>query len=272
MKTTKTHLLALGAALASLGALATLSGCRGERSDNPPLQLLPDMDDSPKFKNQGQTDFFADGRMMRRPVDGTVPFGRSTDAGNPARASWLKESTEAYKGLDPAGKPDAEGQPAYVRFIPASVIEDYSTMSADAGRAFADDAAAWKAFILRGQERFGIYCAVCHGYQGEGGDPANFTGGVVGRRWNYPVPSLMDAKYRDRGQRLGTDGYLFHVIRNGVPDLDPNKPHKMPPYKDKISEADAWAIVAYVRTLQAAWTEGQPRASAAASTASEVKP
>jgi mono/diheme cytochrome c family protein len=272
MNTHLRTLLALGATLASAGTVAMLSGCRGERSDEPPHQFLPDMDDSPKFKNQGQTEFFQDGRMMRQPVKGTVPFGESSDAANPTRKTLLKASAEASTGIDPAGKPDAEGQPSYVRLMPASVITDYTEMKAASGQNFADDGAAWTSMIQRGQERFGIYCAVCHGLQGEGGDPANFSGGIVGRRWNYPVPSLMDAKYRDRETRLGRDGYIFNVIRNGVPDLDPTKPHKMPPYRDKISEADSWAIVAYVRTLQAAWNEGKPSATTSAAASSEVKP
>src|ERR1051326_5782606 len=63
-------------ALAALGALAAISlstaGCRDERSDEPPHQFLPDMDDSPKFKPQTETEFFADGRAMRPAVKGAV--------------------------------------------------------------------------------------------------------------------------------------------------------------------------------------------------------
>jgi hypothetical protein len=51
-----------------------------------------------------------------------------------------------------------------------------------------------------------------------------------------------------------TDGFIFDVIRNGVPDRQPRRPAKMPAYKHAVSAHDAWAIVAYVRTLQAAYT------------------
>jgi mono/diheme cytochrome c family protein len=114
---------------------------------------------------------------------------------------------------------------------------------------------------VRGQERFNIYCSACHGYEGEGSDVTALTGGLVGRRWNYNVPSLHDPKYKDASVRTGLDGYLFHTIRHGVPEIDPAKPPKMPGYADKISVADSWAVVAYVRALQSSRTTTAPRAA-----------
>ncbi|HZW07030.1 MAG TPA: hypothetical protein VFF65_07890, partial [Phycisphaerales bacterium] len=65
MVTNKTTRLVLTAGAL---ALAAASGCRGDRSDSRPRQFFPDMDDSPKFKPQTATPFFADGRAMRQPV------------------------------------------------------------------------------------------------------------------------------------------------------------------------------------------------------------
>lgn len=271
MSTTHALKLASAAATAAL-AIGALAGCQGERSDAPPRQFLPDMDDSPKFKPQTQTEFFADGRAMREPVKGTVAFGNSSREDDPSRAGYLRASSEVYEGIDPKGKSLAENEPAYLRSMPASVLEAYQADRAAHGQTFADSSAAMQAFILRGQERFDIFCAACHGYHGEGGDPTNFTGGVVGRRWRYPVPSYHDPKYRNRDLKTGQDGYLFHVIRYGVPDPDPAKPPKMPAYADKVNELDAWAIVAYVRTLQAAWREPSSATTAApAAPSTEVK-
>jgi mono/diheme cytochrome c family protein len=257
---------------ATLGVAALLAvstgamlGCRDERSDKPPHQFLPDMDDSPKFKNQGQTEFFADGRKMRPRVSGTVAFGESTDAGDQGRTAFLRESPEVYRGIDSSVPPGPKGEVTYVKFIPAAVFEDFARTSGAEGEQ------AMSAKILRGKELFGIYCAVCHGYQGEGGDPANFTGGVVGRRWAYPVPSFHQDKYRDRDQPTGSDGYLFHVILNGVAGATPADPKKMPGYAGKVTESEAWSIVAYMRVLQAAWREA-PAAAASATTGAETKP
>lgn len=275
MNTTNTTIrtaTAAGLGLLALALAAPMQGCRDERSNQPPHQFLPDMDDSPKFKNQGQTRFFADGRMMRPHVLGTVPFGDASHADAPDRFMYLKESPEVFRGIDSSVPPGPKGEVTYVKFIPAAVFEDYAKLT---GKSESESMAAK---IARGQERFNIYCSACHGYQGEGGDPANFTGGVVGRRWSYPVPSFHQDKYRDRDQPTGSDGYIFHVILNGVPGATPSDPKKMPAYADKVSEADAWAIVAYLRALQTAWREAPaaPARSAAQSNAqtpgTEVKP
>ena len=50
--------------------------------------------------------------------------------------------------------------------------------------------------------------------------------------------------------KTGRDGYIFNVILNGVPAGAEGLPPKMPGYSYAVSEADAWAIVAYVRALQ----------------------
>lgn len=252
--------LLLIAAAGLVPLAAGLSGCHGERSEDPPHEFFPDMDDSPKFKPQTPTDFFQDGRAMRPPVAGTVPFGARAQATSAERESYLKLSPELYEGIDSR----VEGKtPTYVKFIPAAALDAFVARRNEFGERFAGPTQAMTAMTTRGQERFNIYCSVCHGYQGEGGDPANFTGGQVGRRWNYPVPNFHDVKYTDRTQPTGSDGYLFHVIRNGIPDTDPSKPHKMPAYADKIDEIDAWAIVSYVRVLQASWGSGGASAPSA---------
>jgi mono/diheme cytochrome c family protein len=84
----------------------------------------------------------------------------------------------------------------------------------------------------RGQELFQTYCAVCHGANG---DPATST---VGMR--VAAQSLLT----DRA-RAWPDGYIYSLIRYGR--------GVMPMYGDKVTEpADRWAIVNYVRQLQAA--------------------
>lgn len=263
INTTNHVLRTLALAGATVVLAGGLSGCRDERSDAPPRQFLPDMDDSPKFKPQTRTEFFAEGRVMRPDVKGAVAFGDRLGQSERERATFLKESVEAYQGIDSKLPANADGTPQYVKFVPASVISDYIEANAKDGAAMSiDDAIAAK--IKRGMERFNIYCAVCHGSHGEGGDPANFAGGVVGRRWSYPVPSFHDPKYSDRSVKTGQDGYIFSTILHGVPDADPAKPPKMPSYADKVNEADAWAIVLYLRTLQAGWKDPNPPAAAPA--------
>lgn len=246
-------MLAFLAGAASLGLV--MGGCQRERSDAPPRQFLPDMDDSPKFKPQTETAFFSDGRAMRQPVSGTVAFGGSSRVDGD-RAGFAKLDVGIYQGIDPAGKPLAEGEPAYLKSIPAGAVQAFADHWNARGAKLTSPAESLAKMVERGQERFNIYCAVCHGYHGEGGDPTNGTGGIVGRRWRYLVPSYHDPKYRDRAVKTGQDGYLFHVILQGVPAATSDLPPKMPGYADKVNELDAWAIVMYVRTLQAAWKDG----------------
>lgn len=221
----------LALTLALAGTLAGLSGCRGERTDKPPRQFIPDMDDGPKWKPQARTGFYADGRTMRPTVAGTVAFGRSSVAADEARADLLREDAGFYLGRVSApgsGAGAGGAEPAFIERMPVEVTAP---------------------MIERGQERFNIYCSVCHGYDGKGkglvGDPARRTG------WSYALPNFHDKAYTDRNEPKGKDGYLFHVIRNGV--LNPDGTWKMPPYGHAVDEADAWAIVAYLRTLQAVY-------------------
>lgn len=260
-------------AIAGLGTLLAggLTACQDQRSDEPPHQFLPDMDDSPKFKPQTETEFFADGRAMRPKVKGAVAFGNSMRLDDRSRSKYRRDSSELWEGTDPTGKPLAEGELAFVARLPSSALDEFRALRAERGQTYGSDSDAMKQMILRGQERFNIYCSVCHGYKGEGGDPAHFEGGVVGRRWRSPVPSYHDPKYSDAKVKTGQDGYIFSVIRNGVPDVG-DKPPKMPSYADKVSEIDAWAIVAYVRTLQAAWHDPMPPPAAPPTPAAIAKP
>ncbi len=76
VKTTKHTTRGALACLLALGAIATLplGGCRGDRTDKPPRQFFPDMDDQPKKKAQSETEFFADGMSQRPLVEGVRPL------------------------------------------------------------------------------------------------------------------------------------------------------------------------------------------------------
>lgn len=221
--------------LALLGALPLMGGCRGDRTDKPPRQFFPDMDDQPKLKPQSETQFFADGRSQRLPVEGTVPFGAhdvQPGAGDDSdwarmrvkdRADMLQDDETYYFGLV-AGSAGSE-TPRYAQRMPVTVNRE---------------------LIERGAERFNIYCSACHGYDALGNDS-----GSVGRLMNVRPVNLLDAKYRDRAGEFGSDGYLFHVIREGL--WSPDGANRMPAYGHAVDEHDAWAIVAYIRVLQAAF-------------------
>jgi mono/diheme cytochrome c family protein len=86
------------------------------------------------------------------------------------------------------------------------------------------------AVMARGQQRFNIYCAPCHGRTGQG------DGMVVRRGYRRP-PSI----HQDR-LRNAPAGHFFDVMTNGF--------GAMPDYAAQIKAEDRWAITAYIRALQ----------------------
>jgi mono/diheme cytochrome c family protein len=84
--------------------------------------------------------------------------------------------------------------------------------------------------LARGQERFGIYCAVCHG------DDAYGQGMIVQR--GFPAPPSF---HTDR-LRQAPAGHFFDVMTRGY--------GVMYPYASRVTPADRWAITAYIRALQ----------------------
>ncbi len=53
----------------------SLSACQGQLSEKPPIHPNMNMDQQSRFEAQEQNNFFADGRSMRQPVEGTVARG-----------------------------------------------------------------------------------------------------------------------------------------------------------------------------------------------------
>ena len=85
--------------------------------------------------------------------------------------------------------------------------------------------------INRGEDRFNIYCAICHGEEGDG--QGNIT------KYQYPIPPT---SFNQDWLLEKKDGHYFDVITNGI--------RTMPSYKHQIPVKDRWAIVSYVRKLQ----------------------
>ncbi len=84
--------------------------------------------------------------------------------------------------------------------------------------------------LERGQERFGIYCTPCHGYQG-------LADGMITKR-GFPNPT----SYVSQHLLEAPVGYFYDVMTNGF--------GRMYSYAGRIPVEDRWAIAAYVRVLQ----------------------
>lgn len=190
-------------------------GFRGQHFSKPPVQVFPDMDNQDKLKAQAPSGFFADRQGARQPVDGTQPLG-------------FNETGKKVIG----GIPEYEfgGQTGY--YYTGHVGDYFGTgMPEELALDTADTAAQ---LIRRGEERYGIYCAVCHGDSGNG----------LGVTSRYGVPGIANLHLDPFKTPTYPDGRMFDVITNGK--------GMMGGYGANIPVRDRWAIISYVRTLQAA--------------------
>lgn len=245
------YLYMLTGLFGAFALVVVVLGFRGRISSARPWHIFLDMKYQPKYTSQGQSQFFADGRSNRLPPENTIPFDGTdyfADAGwhdlpNP---DFLKGDRRYYFGVANAeakirdndgvellnkpvwkdGKLAGEGY--YVNHIPDLAVSR---------------AGGWEALIKRGQQQFGVHCAVCHGASGRGGS-ADVAFGIVGAYGLSVAPSnQMTPEIQAQ-----PDGQLFNTIANGV--------RSMPAYGHQVKVQDRWAIVAYLRVLQ--YAAGNP--------------
>jgi mono/diheme cytochrome c family protein len=150
-----------------------------------------EMWDQPRYEAYDPSEFFNDGQSSRPLEPGVVP------------RRDLGRSLEMATGKTASGE--------FIDALPKSVPLDAQLME-------------------RGQNRFRIYCAPCHGVDGAGR-------GTIVERGFTPPPKLYETKVRE--QPLG---YYYDVITNGH--------GVMYGYAARIAMRDRWAIAAYLRALQ----------------------
>ena len=170
-----------------------------------------DMQDQPRYKAYKQSDFFADKRASRDFPEGTVPRGQLRDNKGfyTGKIDNPNPNAAVVTATDARGNTVVTSFPNDIDEFPIPVTEE---------------------LVNRGEQRYNIYCSVCHGQFGNGD-------GMVVRR-GYPQPPT----YHDDRLRNAPVGHFFDVITNGW--------GKMNSYAYQIQPADRWAIVAYIRALQ----------------------
>lgn len=178
---------------------------------------------------------FADGRAMRPHIDGTLAredmaasFGMSVDAVNghaiEGEGNTLQFTDEAqYERVMRGQEMGPDGKGVFVAKIPVHVTLD---------------------LVKRGQERFNIYCAPCHGQSGYGDGSVSRAAAGYQEAGNADAAGLWTkpTSYHTDDMRNKPDGHFYNVITNGI--------RNMPRYDKQIPVLDRWAIVAYVRALQ----------------------
>ncbi len=163
--------------------LMALTGCEVSS------EFLQRMEVQSKYEYYETSEFFADGRAMRVPPEGTIP--RERPVGNPGLSTGR-----------------TNGQ--LVSAIPLEVD---------------------RALLTLGQKKYNIVCAQCHGVLGDGAS-------VVAENMALRLPpSLLELSQRPAG-------HFYTAITEGY--------GVMPSFSGELDTKERWAVVAYVRALQAA--------------------
>lgn len=189
-----------------LVATFSILGFRGSKTTQQPIVVFPDMDFQPKYLSQGESDFFMDGRVQRPVVPGSVVRGYAWDM-KQVFASDYENERLAHPVKFSAKSADGE----WVRGLPIEVNNQRLDL---------------------GQDKFTLFCSVCHGAAGDGN-------GITKEYGMVATPTF----HSDR-LRAMPEGEIFNTITNGK--------GQMLGYKDKLSVDERWAVIAYLRTLQRA--------------------
>jgi len=160
-------------------------------------RVMRNMYDQPVLRPGDASPLFADGPASRPPPPGSVPRAIGIEAGVSSGA----------RGEEEADARDAADARQALPPVPG------------------------RALLLRGQERYTIYCLPCHGAAGDGD-------GMVVRR-GFPAPP----GFHEARLVAASDRHLYDVIGQGY--------GVMYPFADRVEPPDRWAVVAYLRALQA---------------------
>ncbi len=174
----------------------------GVYTDKPRIHFIQNMDNQPKFVSQEANALFNDGRVMRPKIEGTISRTEMTG------------DTHYFMGV--VGD-------SFATTFPSGVTVD-------------------RALLDRGQERYNIYCALCHGVVGDGE-------GIIHKRASQLVETGVNGTSWVAPKNLHEDvivtqpvGEIYNTITNGV--------RTMAAYGSQIPVTDRWAIVAYIKALQ----------------------
>jgi mono/diheme cytochrome c family protein len=207
---------ALTASLISLSA----TGCRQQMAEQPSYRPLQ------------PSDFFGDERSARHLVPNTVAWGEATGSVNSYRVG-SDQPGDVFRTAVIVGSAAGPWMLAWTPVLAGGPFPSYTTE-------FPVPVTA--ELMKRGQERFLIFCAICHDVAGTG------RGKIVERGYLQPPNYALDLSrgYQRRGiEMLLRDapvGYYFEVITNGFGG--------MPDYAAQVPPRDRWAIIAYIRALQ----------------------
>jgi hypothetical protein len=222
------------------------------------------MADQPYYRPLEQTDFFPDGRASRPIERGTVHRGQHLESDPLVTGLTADEWARSYEYAIPAKvdqtKPD-QPLPEAEKIRRAIGAPRYDQRQGGQPKVFVEafPFAITQADLKRGQERYTIYCAVCHGPYGNGQGKIWERGYLTPTSFHTTKVTPTEVELKNPIEKLGYSrgyklwghdipmdqvpyGYYFEVITKGYGG--------MPSYSAQIPPADRWKIIAYIRGLQ----------------------
>jgi mono/diheme cytochrome c family protein len=215
----------LAAVAVSLG-LSLLASCQAGKND-PGRVYAPDMYFSQAYDAYVPSTFTNDGLSARTPAPNTVPYG-----------------TSAY------GAPTLEPWP-FPNLSDADTAQMMPSM-----RSYLNPVPVSETGLASGQKNYNIYCAICHGGNGQGKGYL-----VTGTSYSQAPANLMDARFLSKGT---SDAWFYHVMQFGK--------NSMGSYAYALSREQRWEIIHYIRSMQVDYVAEKAAADAAAAAEAAANP
>lgn len=132
--------------------------------------------------------------------------------------------------IQPVAKPQRDPLPLPARSIPIQGAAYIAGLGAPVNPVPVDEVS-----IIRGEQLYGMHCALCHGATGKG--EGNFS---------VFFTTFKPANLTIGNARTGSDGVIFLTITNGIAGRMPALIENLPGARER------WDVVNYVRKLQKA--------------------
>jgi mono/diheme cytochrome c family protein len=222
--------------LAGLLMVAVIFAFQTSCMDGPKLpgrEYMPDMAHSAAYETYAPNPFFPDSTNAGKPVKGTIPI---------------------YRGIiDYSGKGLLGTDNPYHPFHYPNTPEGYEAAGNEVKNPFANPDTAT---LSEGKRLFGIYCAICHGFDGKASGHI-VVGDDVSSKFP-PPPSYFSAALLHL-----PEGKMFFTVHYGK--------NLMGSYATQLDQIQIWKVITYIKSLQADYIKSQTATASSDTTKSKKK-
>lgn len=210
------------------GIVATITSACNSKGDNPGWIYMPDMTYSNAYETYSSTHHQTqngDSISALLPVDGTIPRGYvPSETELNTNEKYLNSFVYKNYMKNPIAYPAVDNE-----------------QRAKAKDMLSNPYRRTDEIMAKGKEKYDIYCAVCHGKEGEG------DGSIVVRKDGtdgpfVSIPPNFKTSAENNGRLHGlTDGEMFYSITYGK--------NMMGGYYSQVSPEDRWKIIHYIKNM-----------------------